>query len=134
MLWSCQTAEHLHLIGFAFSIHLAGIDNFLEEFQPLFQRIRSLKDKTVQLHIDKCIQSVALRHRRVAFHLSSKVEEELHKLEAVDIIEWVEGPTPCVSPIVVTQKPGSGGSPSMHRNASPEYRHKEGKTFNTNSQ
>jgi hypothetical protein len=38
-------------------------------------------------------------HRRIPFHLRKKVEDELKRLEKLDIIEKVDGPTPWVSPI-----------------------------------
>ncbi|KAJ1140311.1 hypothetical protein NDU88_006668 [Pleurodeles waltl] len=56
------------------------------------------------LHVDESIEPVALKHRRVAFHLHTKVEEELRKLKQADIIERVDGLTPVVSPLVVTCK------------------------------
>ena len=52
---------------------------------------------------------MALRHRRIAFHLRPKVEQELRKLEEAGIIERVEGSTIWVSPIVVTRKPKQPG-------------------------
>ena len=44
------------------------------------------------------------RHRRIPFHVRKKVEDELLRLEKLDIIEKVEGPTPWISPIVVVPK------------------------------
>ena len=66
----------------------------LESCTGLFEGIGCLKDKEVYRHIDRSAQPVALRHRRVAFHLRPKMETELKKLEATGIIEKVEGPTP----------------------------------------
>jgi hypothetical protein len=37
--------------------------------------------------------------------MRKKVEDELKRLEELDIIERVDGPTPWVSPIVVAPKP-----------------------------
>ena len=105
MLLSCQTAERLQLVTFAFSVHTSNIDTLLEEFEQLFQGISCLKWKMVYLHIDKSIRPVALHHCRVVFHLRPKFEEELHKLDAADIIEKVESLTLWVPHIVVTRKP-----------------------------
>ncbi len=44
-------------------------------------------------------------HRRIPFHLRKKLDTELDKLERQGIIEPVDGPTPWVSPLVVTPKP-----------------------------
>ena len=96
--------EALGLIHFALSVHTTGLAVILEEFQDMFKGIGRLRHKEIRLHIDKSIQPVELRHWRKAFDLRPKVEEELRKLQKARIIEQVEGPTPWVSPIVVTQK------------------------------
>ena len=57
------------------------------------------------MHIDESVRPVIQPHRRIPFHLRQKVEKELANMEAMDIIEKVEGPTPWVSPIVVVNKP-----------------------------
>lgn len=75
----------------------------------MFDGIGNLKNKQIQLHIDKNIQPVTQPHRRIPFHVRKQVEQELKKLEALDIIEKVDGPTPWVSPIVVTPKPKKPG-------------------------
>ena len=109
MLLSGKAAEALGLIHFALSVHTMELETILNKYQGLFQGIGCLKTKEIKLHIDKSVQPVALRHRRIAFHLRPKVEEELRKLKKEGIIERVEGPTPWVSPIVVTRKPKQPG-------------------------
>mgnify|MGYP002804810098 CR=1 FL=1 len=104
MLLSGRTAEALGLIHFVLSVHTTGLEAIQEEFKDLFEGVRCLRDKEVRLHIAKSIQPVAPRHRRSAFHLQPKVEEELKKLKKAGIIEKAEGPTPWVSPKVVTRK------------------------------
>ena len=44
------------------------------------------------------------RNRRIPYHMRKKVEAELKRLEELDIIEKVKGPTPWISPIVVVPK------------------------------
>jgi hypothetical protein len=44
-------------------------------------------------------------HRRIPFHLRKKFDTELDKHERQGIIEPVDGPTPWVSPLVITPKP-----------------------------
>ena len=109
VLISCKTVEELKLIHFTFRVHLTSLEDTLEQYPSIFSGIGCLKHKEVRLHIDQSIQPVALRHRRVVFHLRPKVEAELRKLEEAGIIEKVEGPTPWMSPIVVTRKPKQPG-------------------------
>ncbi|KAK3740155.1 hypothetical protein QZH41_003823 [Actinostola sp. cb2023] len=78
----------------------------MQRYPELFEdKIGQLKDYEVKLHIDPDVKPVAQPHRRVPFHLRAKVEEEINQLLDADVIEKVEGPTPWVSPIVVTPKP-----------------------------
>ncbi|CAB4030059.1 Retrovirus-related Pol poly from transposon, partial [Paramuricea clavata] len=70
----------------------------------LFDGIGKIKDKKVKLHIDPEIQPKQQSHRRIPFHIRKDVEKELQRLEDLDVIEGVEGPTPWVSPIVVVPK------------------------------
>uniref|UniRef100_A0AAQ4Q6X4 Gypsy retrotransposon integrase-like protein 1 n=1 Tax=Gasterosteus aculeatus aculeatus TaxID=481459 RepID=A0AAQ4Q6X4_GASAC len=80
-------------------------DELVENHPELFQGIGKLKDFQVKLHINPDIKPSCQPHRRVPFHIRQKVEDELLKLEADDIIEEVNGPTPWVSPIVAPPKP-----------------------------
>ncbi|TKS65153.1 Retrovirus-related Pol polyprotein from transposon 17.6 [Collichthys lucidus] len=80
-------------------------DELVESHPELFQGIGKLKDFQVKLHINPDIKPTCQPHRRVPFHIRQKVEDELRKLEADDIIEEVSGPTPWISPIVAPPKP-----------------------------
>ncbi len=59
----------------------------------------------MKLHIDESVKPAVQPHRQIPFHIRKKVEQELEKFEKQGIIEKVSGPTPWVSPIVVTPKP-----------------------------
>ena len=63
-----------------------------------------MRGKVVKLHIDPDVQPKQQPHRRIPFHVRKDVEKELERLESLDIIEKVTGPTPWVSPIVVVPK------------------------------
>ena len=76
----------------------------INEYSGLFEGIGKLKDKEIKLHIDESVSPVAQPHRRIPFHMRDKVEKELQRLEQLDVIETVDGPTEWVSPIVVVQK------------------------------
>ena len=75
-----------------------------------------MKDFQVEHHIDPSVPPVMQPHRRIPFHLREKLDAELdNKLELQGIIEPVDGPTPWVSPLVVTPKPkNSRFLPSVH--------------------
>jgi hypothetical protein len=72
-----------------------------ENYPDLFDGIGKIKDKKVKLHIDPEIQPKQQSHCHIPFHTRKDVEKELQRLEDLDFIERVEGPTPWVSPIVV---------------------------------
>ena len=73
----------------------------------IFKGIGKLKGVQVNVHTDESVKLVIQPHRRIPFHIRKKVENELDRLEKLDIIEKVSGPTPWVSPIVVAPKPKS---------------------------
>ena len=75
-----------------------------EEFKSLFGGIGKVPNKEVKLHIDPDVSPRQQPHRRISFHVREDVEKELERLEKLDIIEKVEGPTPWISPIVVVPK------------------------------
>ena len=80
-------------------------DELVENHPELFQGIGRLKNFQVKLHINPDVKPTCQPHRRVPFHIRQKVEDELQKLEADDIIEEVTSPTPWVSPSVTPPKP-----------------------------
>ena len=52
-------------------------------------------DKTVRIHIDESVESVAQHGRRIPFHLRSKVEAKSQELLKDDIIKKINNePTP----------------------------------------
>ncbi|ESO88211.1 hypothetical protein LOTGIDRAFT_148009, partial [Lottia gigantea] len=56
--------------------------------------------------IDKEVQPVAQRFRRVPFRVRKNIEEQLKKDEELGVIEKATGATLWVSPLVVVPKPG----------------------------
>lgn len=103
-LLSYQPASILCLIHLAFTTNTRSLSSVLQQFTTIFTGLGCMKDKAIKLHIDDTVTPVALPHGRIPFHIRAKVEEELRKLEAADIIERATGPTPCFSPIVVAPK------------------------------
>jgi len=109
-LLSYHTAQKLGLI--AVSVNTATIADsdknspelLKEEFKSLFGDIGKVQNKEVKLHIDLDVAPRQQPHRRIPFHFREDEEKELERLEKLDIIEKVEGPTPWVSPIVIVPK------------------------------
>lgn len=102
-LLSADTAGKLKLIQFAFAC--SPTPDICNEFPELYDGIGKMTDVKVKFHVDPEVKPKQQGHRRIPFHMRKKVEQELKKLEQLDIIEKVDGPTPWVSPIVVAPKP-----------------------------
>ena len=102
-LISSVTAQNLGLVHFAFSCQSSIPDSYPD----LYEGIGKMKGQKVTLYVDKEVKPVCQPHRRIPYHMRKKVEAELQRLEDLDIIEKVDGPTPWVSPIVVAPKPKS---------------------------
>ena len=104
-----QTAEDLGLVKVANTVQSEETitSNLLKEYADLFRGIGKMKGVKVDLHVDPAITPVAQAHRRIPFSVRPKLEAELEKLEADDIIERVEKPTSWVSPVVITPKRSS---------------------------
>ena len=75
------------------------------KYPKCFSGVGKLKGFQLQLHIDKSVRPVAQPPRRIPFGLRAKVEAELQHLLDDDVIEPAQGPTPWISPVVVTPKP-----------------------------
>ena len=107
-LLSYDTAVDLGIIAPIRAIEFAPstkTEKILQEFEDRFTGIGCIKGVEAKIHIDSNMQPVAQPHRRIPFHMRKKLEVELQRLEELDIIEKVHGPTPWVSPIVVAPKP-----------------------------
>ena len=106
-LLSYNTAQKLGLITISVNtttvtdMNKNSPESLQEEFECLFGGIGRLRNKIVRLHVDPDMTPRQQPHRRIPFHVRGDVEKELERLETLDIIERVEGPTPWISPIVV---------------------------------
>ena len=80
------------------------IKKIIDEHKEVFQGIGKLKDFQLKLHVDPNAPPVQQSFRRIPFHTRKKVEDELFRLEALGIIERVEGPTTWVNQMVVTER------------------------------
>lgn len=101
-----ETAEVLGLVMIANAVqtNTSRVSRLLEEYADQFIGIGKMEGVLIDLHVDPTVARVAQPHRKIPFSVSPKLEAELPKLEADDIIEKVESPTSWVSPAVVTPK------------------------------
>ena len=85
------TAEKLRIVMFAFATSVRTVaDTLCDENPTLFQGIGKMKDVKVTLFEDNSVSPVAQPHHRIPYHMRKKVEEELQRLEDLDIIEKVD--------------------------------------------
>ena len=105
-LLSSDTAQRLKLVQFAFAAHsTASIAEICDKHPQVFTGMGKMTGVKVKFHVDPDVKPVVQPHRRIPFHMRKRVEEEIKRLEELDIIEKVDGPTPWVSPIVAMPKP-----------------------------
>ena len=106
-LLSYMTSVDLQVIPEIHAVENSKVDYLCQKYSNVFKGIGQLKDTQIELYIDQNVQPVTQPHRRIPLHLRKQVEAELKRLEDLDIIERVDGPTDWVSPIVVAPKPKS---------------------------
>ena len=104
-LLSYETSIQLQIIPRICATGKSKSEELCKMYPDIFKGIGKLKDVKIHLHTDDTVIPVTQPHRRIPFHIRKKVEKELARLEELDIIEKVDGPTPWVSPIVVAPKP-----------------------------
>ena len=63
-----------------------------------------MTDFQLRLHINPNIQPVQQPIRRTPFHTKQKIEDEINRLQSLDIIEKVNGPTTWLNPVVAVPK------------------------------
>ena len=103
-LLSYDTSVDLNIMP-KFATVSSKVTKLCYEYSEIFNGIGKLKDFQVKIHIDESVKPVVQPHIRILFHICKLVESELERLEKLDIIERVDGPTPWVSAIVVAPKP-----------------------------
>ena len=106
-LLGSKTAQLLNIVHFAFTSFASS--SIPDQFPSLFDgKMGKIDGVKVKLHIDKDVTPVTQRHRRIPFHVRKEVEAEIKRLEDLDVIETVSGPTPWVSPVVIVPKKSKG--------------------------
>ncbi|XP_042150259.1 uncharacterized protein LOC121838228 [Ixodes scapularis] len=85
-LLSYQTATRLGLIQVLNSIEEKSQVDPVKEFPSLFAGLGKLQNFQVKLQIKEDAKPVARPHRRIPFKMRKGVEDELKRLEELDII------------------------------------------------
>ena len=81
------------------------ISEIRKKHVQVFTGVGELKNFELKLHINPDVTPVQQAIRRIPYHTRKKVSAELQRLQQLDIIEPVKGPTSWVNPIVVVLKP-----------------------------
>jgi hypothetical protein len=97
----------LKLVSFANAVSELSTGALLDAYSDRFTGIGKMANTQVKLHINSNVTPIQQKLRRIPFHLRPKVEEELERLEKLDIIEKAEGPTSWISPVVIVPKSSS---------------------------
>ena len=106
-LLSYQTSVDLGIVPVINSVDSDIYAELCDKYKPVFTGLGKLKDKQIKFHVDENVVPIAQPARRIPFHVRDKVEQEIKRLEQIDVIEKVHGPTPWVSNIVVAPKPNA---------------------------
>ena len=107
-----ESAEQFEVITFRNSLAANAVsadDEFrcslLRQYPSVLEGVGKLRDYQATIHIDDTVIPIAQKPRRIPFALNEKVRAHLQDLTEKDIIKPVMGPSPWVSPVVVTPKP-----------------------------
>ena len=79
-------------------------DILVENNPQMFKGVRKISEHQQKLFYYDTVPGSALPYRRTPFHLRKELEKEIQRQSEEDIIKEAAGPTPWVSPIVVTQR------------------------------
>ena len=74
------------------------------KYPKVFTGLGKLKNFQLKLHIDGSVTPIAQAMRRIPFSRKLKVIDKLEELEALDVIEKVNGPTSCINLLVAIEK------------------------------
>ena len=81
------------------------ISKILEKHAHGFAGVGKLTNFELKLHINPDVTPVHQNIRRRPYHTRKKVSAEPKRLQQLDIIEPIKGPTSWINPVVVVSKP-----------------------------
>lgn len=99
-----DSATKLGVLFIGLPSSMKGNNTIREVSEGNVEMFPSIKGVELTIDIDQSITPIAQHARRVPIALKSQVEEEIHKLLRLGIIERVEGTSPWVSPLVIVIK------------------------------
>ena len=70
----------------------------------MFTGLGKLKIFQLKLHVDEGVTPIAQAMRRIPFSMKQNVIDKLEELEALDVIQKVNGPTSWINPLVAVEK------------------------------
>ena len=74
------------------------------KYAKVFTGLGKLKKFQLKLHVDESVTPIAQAMRRIPFSRKQKVIDKLEELEALDVIEKLNGPTSWINPLVAVEK------------------------------
>ncbi|XP_068712222.1 uncharacterized protein [Montipora foliosa] len=74
------------------------------KYPKVFTGLGKLKNFQLKLHVDESVTPIVQAMRRIPCSRKQKVIAKLEELEALDVIEKVNGPTSWVNPLVAVEK------------------------------
>ena len=80
----------------------------MTRFPSIFKGTGTMKDYKVKFYVNEHVPPVHQPARPIPFHLRSKMDRELERMEKEDVIEQHHGPAPWVSNVVMTPKDDGG--------------------------
>ena len=77
---------------------------YISQFPSLFSGVGKMNNVKVKFHIDPSVPPVARPKKTTPYHLQSKLDKEIERMEINGIIEDHEGPAPWISNLVLAPK------------------------------
>ena len=106
-----RSSEELGVLKVGVSVNACEYRNIPDKkaalktkYPQVFTGLGKLKNFQLTLHVDESVNPIAQAMRRILFSRKQKVIDKLEELEALDVIEKVNGPTSWNNPLVAVEK------------------------------
>ena len=107
-----SSSEELSVLKIGMTVNACESTNVTDKkaalkakYPQVFTGLGKLKNFQLKLHVDESVTPSAQAMQRIPFSRKQKVVDKLEELEALDVIEKVNGPTSWINPLVVVEKP-----------------------------